>query len=128
MVSINQAELLYQVSEANGEEFEATLEQALKANTNLSDITGITITYSDELVEALANDSFEVDGEYNVTYTIDGLDATRYYKTVTVKITEDEEESTEETSTEETSTEETSTEETSEGETGEGETSEESGN
>ena len=128
VVSINQAELLYQVSEANGEEFEATLEQALKANTNLSDITGITITYSDELVEALANDSFEVDGEYNVTYTIDGLDATRYYKTVTVKITEDEEESTEETSTEETSTEETSTEETSEGETSEGETSEESGN
>ena len=57
----------------------------------------IEIAYSDEFTASIENRSFVVGDEYEVIYYITGLDESIYYKKCSIKIVENEEETTMET-------------------------------
>ncbi len=87
ILSLRLSDLEYDITAANSDDFPLLLEEALKENVLPSINDAVVITYDQALTDALANKSFEVSNIYTVTYTIDGLDSQKHYRTCHIKIT-----------------------------------------
>ncbi len=84
--SLNSTELEFDITTANGENFESIIKENLLNNIIPGADDNLVITYDPALINALKNKVFESSNEYMVTYTIIGLDSNKYYRTCYIKI------------------------------------------